>query len=123
MTLALGLDVARQVLAAALAAGGLVFALLGVVGLLRFPDLFTRAHAFSVVAGFASALVLLALAVAGWHWTFAVRLALLAAVIGVAGPAVAHLAAGAAHAGGLAPLSGDYTAPRPGSSIQRGDAP
>ncbi len=117
----MALDIARLSLAGALGVAGLVFALLGVTGLLRFPDLFTRVHAFGVIAGLSSALVLLALALIGWHWMFAVRLALLGGVIAAAGPVLSHLTAGAAHAAGLAPLSGAYTAPRPGSSIQRGD--
>lgn len=115
------MDLARQALAVLVSGAGLVFILLGVVGLLRFPDLFTRVHAFSVIAGLGAGLTLFGFAILAWSAQASVRLALLALVVAGAGPVIAHITAGAAHAAGLAPLSGSYTAPRPGA--QRGRAP
>lgn len=113
------LDVVRLALAAALGAGGAIFILLGVLGLLRFPDLFSRTHAFGVISGLGAGLILLALALTGWELAIVLRLAVLGVVLGLAGPLIAHLTAGAAHAAGLAPISGAYTAPRPGASARR----
>lgn len=107
-------DIARLALGGAVGGAGLIFVLLGVIGLLRFPDLFTRAHGFSVIAGTGASLVLTGLALALFDWRVAAQLAVLAVVMGAAGPVIAHLTAGAAHAAGLAPLSGAYTTPRPG---------
>lgn len=115
----LALEFARLSIGAAVGAGGAIFVLLGVLGLLRFPDLFTRTHAFGVVAGLGAGLLLLALALIGWDGAITARLVVLGIVIGIAGPLVAHLMAGAAHAAGLSPISGAYTAPRPGAQTQR----
>lgn len=113
------LELARIALAVLVFGAGLVFVLLGVIGLLRFPDLFTRVHAFSAIAGLGAALTLFGFAILAWSAEASVRLALLGLVIGGAGPAIAQMTAGAAHAAGLAPLSGAYVAPRPGAQRRR----
>jgi multicomponent Na+:H+ antiporter subunit G len=105
----------RMIAAGLVGAAGAGFILLCVIGLLRFPDLFTRAHAFSAAISVGAALILLALAIDAWDVRVSLRLALLAALLGFLGPAIVHLTAGAAHAAGLAPLSGRYVAPRPGA--------
>lgn len=117
--LATVVDLTRQGLAVLVFGAGLVFVLLGVIGLLRFPDLFTRVHAFSTIAGLGAGLTLFGFAILAWDVQASVRLALLALVIAGAGPVIAHVTAGAAHAAGLAPLSGNYTAPRPGVERRR----
>jgi multicomponent Na+:H+ antiporter subunit G len=43
---------------------------------------------------------------------------MVAALIASAGPTLTHLIAQAAHAAGLAPIVGRFTAPRPGSTSQ-----
>lgn len=115
----LALDLARLSLALALGGAGVGFVLLGVLAVLRFPDLFTRTHGYGVISGLGAALVLIALALLGASGAFAARLALLGLAVLCAGPLIAHLAAGAAHAAGLAPISGAHTAPRPGRSLRR----
>ncbi|MET0181267.1 MAG: monovalent cation/H(+) antiporter subunit G [Caulobacterales bacterium] len=107
-------EIVHVALGAVIGCAGIVFVFLGVIGLLRFPDLFTRTHAFSVIAGVGAALTLTGVAIAVFDWRIAVHLFVLVLIIGAAGPVIAHLAAGAAHAGGLAPLSGAFTTPRPG---------
>lgn len=104
----------RLTAAGAVVLAGFAIVLMGVVGLARFPDLFTRAHAFSAMGGFGAFLILIGLAVAAWAPEISLRLLVLAALLAATSGAIAHMTAGAAHAAGLAPLSGAYAAPRPG---------
>jgi len=105
----------RNLIGGAVAAVGLMFMLGGALGLLRFPDYYTRLHANSVADGAGAAVFVLGLAVLAPDWTIALRLMLLGALIAMLAPTFAHLGANAAHSAGLAPLSGSYTAPRPGA--------
>jgi multicomponent Na+:H+ antiporter subunit G len=92
----------------------------GTLGLLRFPDLYTRVHAVRVADGPGAVIVILGLAVVCGDGAVALRLVLLAALVAALGPTLAHLTANAAHAGGLAPIAGAYKAPRPGARGGRG---
>jgi multisubunit Na+/H+ antiporter MnhG subunit len=49
----------------------------------------------------------------------AIKLVLLSALIAALNPALTHILANTAHAGGLAPLTGHYVAPRPGEREAR----
>lgn len=109
------LDALRLGVGALLAAIGLVFIGGGAIGLLRFPDFYTRIHAATAASGVGAIFVVAGLAVTVWDLAIALRLALLGAFIAVLNPTLAHLVASAAHAAGLAPLAGSYTAPRPGA--------
>jgi multicomponent Na+:H+ antiporter subunit G len=86
----------------------------GVLGLLRFPDFYTRIHAANVADVAGASLVLLGLAIASGDASMATRLILLAVLFIALGPTQGQLAANAAHSAGLTPLAGAYTAPRPG---------
>lgn len=99
---------------AVVAALGLALIVGGAIGGLRFPDFYTRLHASRVADGLGPVLVLIGLAIPSDPAT-AIRLLLLAVLIAAIGPTLSQLAAGAAHAGGLAPLAGRYVAPRPGA--------
>jgi len=108
------LDVARQFLGGGIALAGLVFMIGGALGVLRFPDFYTRLHATTASDGVGAVIFLIGLAVLAPDWGMALRLLLLAGLAAALSPVLAHLSASAAHGGGLAPLSGRYTAPRPG---------
>lgn len=112
-------DLARTIAGGAVAAIGLVLVAGGLLGLLRFPDAYTRLHAVGVGDGAGAVIVLIGLAIMAPDGAIAVRLLLLAALIGALSPVFTHLAASAAHAGGLAPIAGRYTAPRPGAARAR----
>jgi multicomponent Na+:H+ antiporter subunit G len=109
------LDVMRVGAGGLVAALGLAFILGGAIGLLRFPDFYTRLHAASVSDGVGAALFAIGLAIMAPDPAIAVRLLLLAGLIVALGPVLTHLLASSAHAGGLAPIAGRYTAPRPGA--------
>lgn len=108
-------DLLRDGAGTLLLAVGIVFMLGGTIGLLRFPDFYTRLHGVGVSDAAGGVIVLLGLAVIADDWRIALRVLLLAALIVALAPTVAQLAANAAHAAGLSPLAGRYTAPRPGA--------
>jgi multicomponent Na+:H+ antiporter subunit G len=107
-------DFPRQTIGAGLVTLGFVFIFGAIVGLLRFPDFYTRVHAAMIAHGLGAVLVVAGLALAATDAGAALRLALLALLIAAINPTLAHIVTGAAHAGGLAPLVGPYVAPRPG---------
>ncbi|MEI3849922.1 MULTISPECIES: monovalent cation/H(+) antiporter subunit G [Ensifer] len=94
------LDIAIAVLVAALLIVGAIFSLLAAIGILRFPDLYTRMHAASKAGTIGSGLLLLA---AGVHSLDAAIL--IRALAGffffiLTAPISAHLLAKAAHQAG-----------------------
>jgi multicomponent Na+:H+ antiporter subunit G len=96
-----------------LIAAGLALIAGGTLGLLRFPDFYTRLHAVHAADGVGSVLFVLGLALVCGDPALALRLVLLALLIAALSPTLSHVWASAAHAAGLAPLAGRYTAPRP----------
>ncbi len=86
---------------------GLCFILLGVVGILRLPDFYTRLHAMGKCDTLGVALVLLALALyAGFSLT-TLKLLLISVIIGLANPTATHALGRAALRSGLAPWTRD----------------
>lgn len=108
------IDAGRTAVGALVAGMGLVFVAGGAVGLLRFPDVYTRAHAVLSSDAVGAALVTVGLAIIAWDVGVSSRLAVLAALFLALGPACAHIVSNAAHAGGLTPIAGRYVAPRSG---------
>ena len=107
------LDVGRMAIAGIVVAAGLIFLAGGALGLLRFPDVYTRLHAANAADTTGAALVSVGLAIGAPDGAIAIRLVMLAALIVALGPTVTQLVANAAHAAGLAPIAGPYAAPRP----------
>ena len=112
------LDLGRTTLSGVVVAFGLLLMAGGALGLLRFPDVYTRLHAASVTDAVGSVVVVLGLLIAAPDWNVAIRLLMVAVLIASVGPTLTHLIAQAAHAAGLAPIAGRFTAPRPGSISQ-----
>ena len=95
-----GLDMAFAILVSLLVVVGGLFALLASLGVLRFPDLYTRMHAASKAGTVGSSLLLIA---AGLHaGDGAILLRALAGVVFLlmTAPVAAHLLAKAAHRSG-----------------------
>lgn len=109
------LDAARAVLGGAVAVVGVAMLTVGAIGMLRFPDFYTRLHANHAGAMTGAPMVLLGLAITAHDWATAVRLGLLALLLLAVAPVLAHLLANTAHAAGLAPITGKYAVPRPGA--------
>ncbi|MET0546592.1 MAG: monovalent cation/H(+) antiporter subunit G [Caulobacterales bacterium] len=97
---------ARDVVAAILLFTGLAFTLIGSIGVIRFPDFYTRLHAAGVTDTGGALLILFGLAaLAGWSFA-ALKLLLIGLLLMVTTPVATHLLAQAAHAGGREPLIG-----------------
>lgn len=89
--------------ALALILGGVCFFLAGTVGLLRFPDVYTRLHALTKADCLGLGLVVLGLAVEAESAAGAVRLLLTWGLVLVASATSAHLVARGAVARSLTP--------------------
>jgi multicomponent Na+:H+ antiporter subunit G len=107
------LQVARLSVSALAVGAGLLLMLGAVLGVLRFPDFYTRLH-MAAPDFLGAMLVTLGLALAESTPEIALRLVLFALLLGVLGPMWSYLLGAGASAGGLAPIAGPYRAPRPG---------
>jgi multicomponent Na+:H+ antiporter subunit G len=101
------IDIASWIL---LVAGGL-FCIVGGIGLLRMPDVYTRMHAASVTDTLGAGLVLLGLILqAGWTLVMA-KLVIIGLLIFFTSPAATHALARAALGRGLKPRLDGEEAP------------
>jgi multicomponent Na+:H+ antiporter subunit G len=91
---------------ALLVAGGL-FSIVGAVGLLRMPDLFTRMHGASVTDTLGAGLVLAGLILQAGLTLVAAKLLMIALLLFFTSPAASHALARAAFVRGLKPLLHD----------------
>ncbi|MDW7711913.1 MAG: monovalent cation/H(+) antiporter subunit G [Deferrisomatales bacterium] len=92
-----------SVLSLGLLLGGAFFFVAGTVGLLRFPDVYTRLHALTKADNLGLGFVVLGLAVGAESAGHVVRLLLTWALVLVASATSAHLVARAAGARGVPP--------------------
>ena len=104
------LDLWRMILAWLLIATGGGFLVIGAIGIIRMPDVFTRLHAASVADTFGASLVLVGLMVVAGASLVTVKLLFLLAFLWFMGPVATHAIARAAMAAGVTPVLG----PRPG---------
>jgi multicomponent Na+:H+ antiporter subunit G len=85
---------------------GGILCLVGAIGVIRFPDVYTRLQAASVTDTGGAWLALLGMMLMAPNpWTF-FELALIFMVLFITGPAASHALANAAHVAGLEPLIG-----------------
>jgi len=84
-------------------AGGGFFCVVGAIGLLRMPDVYTRMHAASVIETLGAGLILLGLVLQAGFTLVAVKLLMLGLLIFLASPTATHALARAALVRGLAP--------------------
>lgn len=93
------MEIAQQLIALAAILVGTFFSIIGIVGLIRLPDVYTRLHATGKVGVFGVVLLLVAAALLtplGWG-----RAVLLMVLLMVAGPVITHVLASAAFRIGL----------------------
>ena len=86
-----------------LVAGGF-FSIVGAIGMLRMPDVFTRMHAASVTETLGAALILIGLMLQAGLSLISVKLLILGVLIFIAGPTATHAIAHVAMLRGLKPL-------------------
>ncbi len=100
---------------AALLAGGF-FCIVGGIGMLRMPDLYTRLHASSVTESMGAGLILLGLMLQAGFTLVSAKLLALGALIFIASPTATHAIARVAMLRGLKPkLHTDHSQPTDGS--------
>jgi multicomponent Na+:H+ antiporter subunit G len=98
------IDLIRDLACALLLAGGSAFLLIGAVGVLRFPDFYTRLHPAGLTDTAGAGLILAGLMVEAGFSLVTVKLILVFALIVFTSPASCHATARAALASGLKPL-------------------
>lgn len=103
-----------DVISAACLLAGVVFALIGAVGLVRLPDVFARMHAAGIIDTTAAGLVILGLALQASTWIVAAKLVLIVVFILFTSPTATHALARAALEGGVKPMLAKSTAPPEG---------
>ncbi len=105
------MSVAVDILSWVLMTAGGVFVLIGGVGALRFPDVFTRLHAASLTDTMASILILVGIMLqAGWSLA-AVKLLMILGFLLLTGPTASYAIANAALLSGLKPGAADRAKP------------
>lgn len=82
---------------------GSVFMVIGALGVVRMPDIFTRLHAVSVADTFGVNLILFGLILVGGLALVSVKLAFLLAFLFLTGPVASHAVARAALDAGIKP--------------------
>lgn len=82
---------------------GCLFYLAGTLGLLRFPDVYTRLHALTKADNLGLGLLVLGLALQADNLAAALKLVLIWPLVLAASACVSHLIAHRAHAHGIAP--------------------
>jgi len=102
----------------ALLLAGAGLCLVGGVGLIRLPDVYTRMHAAGVTDTMGAGLIVLGLIVEGGFTLVSVKLALIMLFIVFTSPTSTHALAQAALAGGLAPWLKADGSPRSGEDAK-----
>lgn len=106
--MALALDIASW---ACLVAGS-VFALIGAIGIVRLPDVYSRMHGAGMIDTLGAALILLGLMLQSGHWLVTVKLLLIGVFLFFTSPTTTFALARAALNAGVKPLLGAASAKR-----------
>jgi len=94
----------REISSGILLCFGAAFCVIGALGLLRFPDVYSRMHASGIVDTLGSALILLGLMLEPTHWTVAVKLAGILFFLYITSSTATHALAHAAFTSGIEPV-------------------
>jgi multicomponent Na+:H+ antiporter subunit G len=100
-----GMELVVEILSWVFILSGSFFSIIGAVGILRFPDFWSRLHAASISDSAGVILLLLGMAMqAGWT-LITVKLFIILAFLFITGPTSTHAVANAALVSGLKPRS------------------
>jgi multicomponent Na+:H+ antiporter subunit G len=111
-------DSVREVLGWLFIVPGAMFCVIGGVGLLRFPEFYSRMHAAGITDTLGAALVLIGLMFQSADWTIALKLVVILFFLYVTSPTAAHALIHAAYTSGHEPLLADD-----GPPVDDGDTP
>ncbi len=100
------MDLAADLISWVLLLAGSAFSLIGAVGIIRLPDVFTRMHGAGVVETLGVGLILAGLMVQAGLTMVTVKLILIIAFLFFTSPAATHALARAALTAGVEPLLG-----------------
>ncbi len=93
--------------------GGLFFMVVGAIGVLRMPDVYTRLHAAGMTDTMGAGLILIGLTFQAGATLVAVRLLLVWAFLLFTSPISTHALARAALSGGVEPFRADIEGDKP----------
>ncbi|MEM5517967.1 monovalent cation/H(+) antiporter subunit G [Henriciella sp. AS95] len=99
----------KPILGAFLCLVGAVLAIIGTVGVLRFPDFYTRLHAASIIDTGSATILIVGMALLAPTWLVVFKLAAIWLFLFLTGPTGSHALANAAHTAGLQPVIGRRT--------------
>lgn len=106
-------EVLRHPLGAAACLAGGLLCIVSAIGVLRFPDFYTRLHAASITDTSAAALLILGMALMAPNWLVLVKLLCIFIFLFLTSPTGGHALANAAHVAGLQPRIGPVGASSP----------
>ena len=98
-----------ELIGGAMVLAGVFFCIVGAVGMLRFPDFYTRTHAASITDTLGAGLVLWGLLLYAGPTLVGVKLIMVAVLILVTSPTAGHALVKAAYANGVAWTLGEDT--------------
>ena len=99
-------EMARFPAGAFLCLAGALLCFIGTVGVLRFPDVYTRLHAASITDTSGATLVLLGMAFLAPGWLVVSKLVAIFIFLFLTSPTASHALANAAHTAGVQPIIG-----------------
>ncbi|MEM9740755.1 MAG: monovalent cation/H(+) antiporter subunit G [Pseudomonadota bacterium] len=108
--------VVRPLLGGALCLLGATLTLVGTLGVLRFPDFYTRLHAASVTDTAGASFLIIGMALMAPHWLVLMKLVAIWVFLFLTSPTASHAIANAAHVAGLEPIIG-----RPKPTMSEGE--
>lgn len=101
----------RFVLGGFICLAGALICVIGTIGVLRFPDFYTRLHAASITDTSGAGLVLLGMALMAPDWLVLVKLFCMLGFLMLTSVTGSHALANAAHTAGLQPKIGPVGRP------------
>ena len=97
------IPVLREALAFLLMAGGAFFSFASVIGIIRFPDVYTRIHSGTKALTGGATLILLGAALYAPSWQIAAKLLLIAGFLMATNPIASHALSRACYRHGMRP--------------------
>lgn len=99
-------EIVRYPAGGALCLIGAILCVIGTIGVMRFPDFYTRMHAASITDTSGATVILIGMALMAPDWVIVVKLAVIFWLLFLTSPTASHAVASAAHTAGLQPLIG-----------------
>ena len=116
------MDLAVDLISWVLLLAGSVFSLIGAVGIIRLPDVFTRMHGAGIIDTLGAGLILAGLMVQGGLSLVTAKLVLILVFLLFTSPTSTYALANAAYRQGLAPLLGGGKSRDPADPGDKDDA-